>query len=66
MNVEGNARDLFKTYLSAFTGADVGESRKISLRIFGVPTENRTGHLPNTSQKHYRLSQLADLNCVIM
>jgi hypothetical protein len=35
------------------------ESNEKLIKIVGIPSEIRTGHLPNTSEKLYRLSQFA-------
>jgi hypothetical protein len=33
------------------------KNRLNNLRIVGAPTSIRTGHIPNTSQEHYRVNQ---------
>jgi hypothetical protein len=39
--------------------AETGKPRNASVSIVGVPAETRTGRLPHTSQRRYRLSELA-------
>jgi hypothetical protein len=36
--------------------------RETRVRTVGVPTKIQTGHIPDTSQKHYSLGQLAQLD----
>jgi hypothetical protein len=45
-----------------FKWVDRGKSRKISVRIAGVPTEFRTENLPNISLKGYRYASL--VSCI--
>jgi hypothetical protein len=57
--VEESDRDLLQGTIQAFAWRDRKELRKIVMSIIRVPAEIRTGHIPNTSEKIYRLRQLA-------
>jgi hypothetical protein len=57
-DVKECGRALIYGIIPVFTWKDREKTRKIPVRIVGVPAEIRTGYLPNTSQKSYRLSQL--------
>jgi hypothetical protein len=57
--VEGIRRNLILKYYSGIFLEALRKTIEISVGIVYVLIEIRIGHIPNTSQKHYRLSQLA-------
>jgi hypothetical protein len=48
----------YNTLSRHLLGRTQKEYEEKSVRIVDVPAEIRTGNLPNTSQKHYRLREL--------
>lgn len=47
------------TYCPGIAVGRMTKATKKLMKMVGIPSEIRTGHLPNTSEKRYRLSHLA-------
>jgi hypothetical protein len=58
-DVEGSGDGLIYGAIPAFARNERRKPRRRPVRIVGIPAEIRTWYLPNTSQKRYRLSQVA-------
>jgi hypothetical protein len=51
MTREGHRSERFRSYLNYYPGINLEALRKITkilIRIISIPTDNLTGHLPNT------------------
>jgi hypothetical protein len=55
--LEGNGRVLICNTMWAFVWRLREESRKATVKLLGVRSENWVGHLTDKRQTHYRLNQ---------